>query len=72
MQQTLPQRLQGMRARVNYGFDNRYLVEMSLTATARRSLHGTTDGVSSCVGMGYMLSNEAYWDRLKDIILSLS
>jgi len=33
IQQTLPQRLQGMRARVNYGFDNRYLVEMSLTYT---------------------------------------
>ena len=69
IQQTLPQRLQGMRARVNYGFDNRYLVEMSLTYTgSEKFARDHRWGVFPAMGMGYMLSNEAYWDRLKDII----
>ncbi len=69
IQQTLPQRLQGMRARVNYGFDNRYLVEISLTYTgSEKFARDHRWGVFPAMGVGYMLSNEAYWDGLKDII----
>ena len=45
IQRTLPQRNQGLRARLNYGFLQRYLAEVSLTYTGSESSTSRTAGV---------------------------
>lgn len=68
IQQTLPQRLQGLRARLNYGYDNRYLAEMSLTYTgSEKFAKDHRWGVFPAMGVGYILSNESYWEPLQDL-----
>lgn len=69
IQRTLPQRLQGMRARFNYGFDDRYLAEMSLTYTgSEKFANDHRWGIFPAMGIGYILSNESYWEPLQDVM----
>lgn len=69
IQRTLPQRLQGMRARFNYGFDDRYLAEMSLTYTGSEKFANEHRwGIFPAMGVGYILSNESYWEPLQDVM----
>lgn len=69
IQLTLPQRLQGMRARFNYGFDDRYLAEMSLTYTgSEKFANDHRWGIFPAMGVGYILSNESYWEPLQDVM----
>jgi TonB-linked SusC/RagA family outer membrane protein len=69
IQRTLPQRLQGMRARFNYGFDDRYLAEMSLTYTgSEKFANDHRWGIFPAMGVGYILSNESYWEPLQDVM----
>lgn len=69
IQRTLPQRLQGMRARLNYGFDDRYLAEMSLTYTgSEKFANDHRWGIFPAMGVGYILSNESYWEPLQDVM----
>lgn len=69
IQRTLPQRLQGMRARLNYGFDDRYLAEMSLTYTGSEKFASDHRwGIFPAMGVGYILSNESYWEPLQDVM----
>jgi TonB-linked SusC/RagA family outer membrane protein len=69
IQRTLPQRLQGMRARFNYGFDDRYLAEMSLTYTGSEKFASDHRwGIFPAMGVGYILSNESYWKPLQDVM----
>ena len=69
IQRTLPQRLQGMRARFNYGFDDRYLAEMSLTYTgSEKFANDHRWGIFPAMGVGYILSNESYWKPLQDVM----
>lgn len=69
IQRTLPQRLQGMRARFNYGFDDRYLAEMSLTYTGSEKFASDHRwGIFPAMGVGYILSNESYWEPLQDVM----
>ncbi|MGI6074617.1 MAG: SusC/RagA family TonB-linked outer membrane protein [Fermentimonas sp.] len=69
IQRTLPQRLQGLRARFNYGFDDRYLAELSLTYTGSEKFAKEHRwGVFPAMGIGYLMSNESYWEPLQDIM----
>lgn len=69
IQQTLPQRLQGLRARVNYGFMDKYLAEFSLTYTgSEKFAQDHRWGIFPAMGVGYILSNEPYWEPLEDIL----
>lgn len=69
IQETLPQRLQGIRGRVNYGFKEKYLTELSLTYTgSEKFARENRWGLFPAMGMGYILSNEPYWDPLKNIL----
>ncbi len=68
IQQTLPQRLQGLRARINYGFNDKYLAEASLTYTGSEKFSRDHRwGIFPAMGVGYMLSNESYWEPLQDL-----
>lgn len=68
IQQTLPQRLQGLRTRLNYGFDDKYLAEMSLTYTGSEKFASDHRwGIFPAMGLGYMVSNESYWEPVMDV-----
>ena len=68
IQMTLPQRLQGLRARINYGFKDKYLIETSLTYTGSEKFDKAHRwGVFPAMGMGYILSNEPYWKSISDV-----
>lgn len=69
IQRSLPQRNQGLRARLNYGFKQRYLAEMSLTYTGSEKFDKSHRwGIFPALGLGYILSNEPYWKPLENIL----
>ena len=68
IQRTLPQRLQGLRGRVNYGFMDKYLAEVSLTYTgSEKFAQDHRWGLFPAMGLGYLISNEPYWESLSDM-----
>ncbi len=67
--QSLPARNQGLRARVNYGFMQKYLAEASLTYTGSEKFDKSHRwGLFPAFGLGYILSNEPYWEPLSNVI----
>lgn len=69
IQRTLPQRNQGLRARVNYGFMQKYLAEVSLTYTGSEKFDKSHRwGLFPAFGLGYILSNEPFWGSLENTI----
>jgi TonB-linked SusC/RagA family outer membrane protein len=72
IQRTLPQRNQGLRARLNYGFLQRYLAEVSLTYTGSEKFDKSHRwGVFPAFGVGYILSNEPFWSSLENALPNL-
>jgi TonB-linked SusC/RagA family outer membrane protein len=69
IQRTLPQRNQGLRARLNYGFMQKYLAEVSLTYTGSEKFDRSHRwGLFPALGVGYILSNEPFWSPLENIL----
>lgn len=69
IQATLPQRLQGLRGRVNYGYKDKYLAELSLTYTgSEKFARQHRWGLFPAMGVGYLVSNEPYWEPMKNIL----
>ncbi len=69
IQRTLPQRNQGLRTRVNYGFMQKYLAEASLTYTGSEKFDKSHRwGIFPAFGLGYIVSNEPFWYPLEDIM----
>lgn len=69
IQRTLPQRNQGLRARVNYGFLQKYLAELSLTYTGSEKFDKSHRwGLFPAFGLGYIVSNENFWRPLENIV----
>ncbi|MEA4919062.1 TonB-dependent receptor [Proteiniphilum sp.] len=69
IQRTLPQRNQGLRARLNYGFMQKYLAEVSLTYTGSEKFDRSHRwGLFPAFGVGYILSNEPFWSPLENIL----
>lgn len=68
IQSTLPQRLQGMRARVNYAYDGKYMAEASVTYNGSEKFDKSHRwGVFPAMGLGYMISNERFWEPIKRV-----
>ena len=60
--------MQGIRARVNYGFKDKYLAELSLTYTgSEKFAKNHRWGLFPAMGVGYIVSNESSWAPLKNI-----
>ena len=69
IQRTLPQRNQGLRARLNYGFMQKYLAEVSLTYTGSEKFDKSHRwGLFPAFGVGYIVSNEPFWESLENTI----
>lgn len=69
IQQSLPQRNQGIRARVNYGLMQKYLAEASLTYTGSEKFDRSHRwGIFPAFGLGYLISNEPFWKPLEKIL----
>lgn len=72
IQRTLPQRNQGLRARLNYGLMDKYLVELSLTYTGSEKFDKSHRwGIFPAVGLGYIISNEPFWTPLRNAVPGL-
>lgn len=68
IQLTLPSRNQGIRGRLNYGFDSKYLAEVSLTYNGSEKFDRSHRfGFFPAMGIGYMISEEKFWEPLSKI-----
>lgn len=66
---SLPQRNQTFSGRFTYGFDNRYLAEFDFGYNGtERFAKNKRFGFFPSVGFGYRISNEQFFEPLKDII----
>jgi len=66
---SLPARNQGVSGRFTYGFDNRYLAEFNFGYNgSERFAKGNRYGFFPSFGLAYHISNEKYWEPIKDVI----
>ena len=69
IQATLPARNQGIRGRVNYGYDGRYLAEASLTYNGSEKFNSDHQwGMFPAIGVGYVMSEESFWEPLSNVV----
>lgn len=67
--ETLPERNMGNSGRVNYTYDNRYYLEFAYAYNGSEKFTGEKRfGFFPSVGGGWSVSNEAFWEPLKDVI----
>lgn len=72
LETTLPSRNQAIRARLTYGYDNRYLFEASLTRQGSEKFYGSNKwGTFPAVAVGYTISNEKFWEKLRKTVSKL-
>jgi TonB-linked SusC/RagA family outer membrane protein len=68
----LPHRNQGVSGRVTYAYDNRYMIEGNFGYTGSENFApGHKFGFFPSVGIGYLISNERFFDPLHNVITSL-
>ena len=66
---SLPKRKQGLAGRLTYGYDNRYLVEANFGYNGSENFaRGRRFGFFPSVAVGYVVSQEKYWERLKKVV----
>lgn len=66
---SLPKRKQGLASRVTYGFDDRYLAEFNFGYNGSENFaKGHRFGFFPSVALGYVVSNESYWQPIEHII----
>jgi TonB-linked SusC/RagA family outer membrane protein len=69
IQSSLPARNQGVSGRFTYGFDNRYLAEFNFGYNgSERFAQGHRYGFFPSVGLAYNISNEKFWEPIKDVV----
>ena len=69
LQNSLPQRNHGISGSFSYNFDNRYIFEFNFGYNgSERFAEGSRYGYFPSLGFGYVLSNEKYWEGLKDVV----
>ncbi|MEO6916584.1 MAG: SusC/RagA family TonB-linked outer membrane protein, partial [Chitinophagaceae bacterium] len=69
---SLPQRNNGVSGRFSYGFDNRYLAEFNFGYNgSERFAASKRYGFFPSVGVGYRISNEKFFEPLKNTISDL-
>ncbi|MBP3289679.1 MAG: TonB-dependent receptor [Alistipes sp.] len=72
IEQSLPFRNQGIRGRATYGYKGRYMVEASLTYNGSEKFHESHRwGLFPAVAVGYMISNEKFWEPISRAIPKL-
>lgn len=72
LQASLPSRNHGLSGRFTYGFDNRYLFEFNFGYNgSERFAQGKRYGYFPSIGFAYRISNEDYFQPLKNIINDL-
>jgi TonB-linked SusC/RagA family outer membrane protein len=66
---SLPYRNQGLSGRFTYGFDSRYLLELNFGYNGSERFHKTERfGFFPAIGLGYVVSNEKFWEKLTPVI----
>lgn len=66
---SLPKRKQGLAGRITYGYGNRYLFEANFGYNGSENFaKGKRFGFFPSVALGYVLSEENYWDPLKKVV----
>lgn len=69
---SLPQRNQTLSGRFTYGFDNRYLAEFNFGYNgSERFAKNNRFGFFPSAGVAYRISNEQFFERLKNVITDL-
>src|SRR5262249_24235384 len=69
---SLPHRNQGVSGRVTYAYDSRYFVEGNCGYTGSENFaFGHKYGFFPSIGVGYFISNEAFFDKWHDKITYL-
>lgn len=69
IQATLPARNQGIRGRVTYSYDGRYMFEGSLTYNGSEKFDRSKRwGLFPAIGVGYMISGEKFWEPLREVL----
>ncbi|WP_181954054.1 SusC/RagA family TonB-linked outer membrane protein [Flavobacterium cellulosilyticum] len=72
LQNSLPARNNGISGRFTYGYDNRYLTEFNFGYNgSERFIKGNRYGFFPSIGVAYRISNEKFWEPLKEIITDL-
>lgn len=66
---SLPSRNLGISGRFTYGFDNRYLAEFNFGYNgSERFAQGHRYGFFPSIGLAYNISNEKFWEPIKDVV----
>jgi TonB-linked SusC/RagA family outer membrane protein len=69
---TLPERNLGLSGRFTYGFNSRYFTELSFGYNGSEKFTGKKQfGFFPSAGFGWMVSNESFWQPLKDVVSNL-
>lgn len=72
LQNSLPQRNHGISGSFSYNFDNRYIFEFNFGYNgSERFASGSRYGYFPSLGLGYVVSNEKYWEHFKDVVSNL-
>lgn len=72
LQSSLPFRNLGLSGRASYMYDSRYAAEFNFGYNgSERFSKSHRFGFFPSAGVAYTISNEKYWDRLKDIVTKL-
>ncbi|WP_264845287.1 SusC/RagA family TonB-linked outer membrane protein [Capnocytophaga catalasegens] len=68
----LPKRKQGISARLSYAYDNRYLFEVNAGYNGSENFaKGNRFGFFPSIAVGYSISNEKFFEPLKNIVQDL-
>lgn len=72
LQKSLPYRNQGVSGRFTYGYDNRYLAELSFGYNGSERFFKTERyGFFPALGLGWQVSNEKFWKPISTVISKL-
>lgn len=70
--QTLPERNQGLAGRMTYSYDNRYLAEFNFGYNGSENFEsGSRYGFFPSIALGYVVSNEKFFEPLTDVVSNL-
>ncbi|WP_430973325.1 TonB-dependent receptor [Sunxiuqinia rutila] len=66
---SLPQRTQGIAGRATYGYDDRYLFEVNFGYNGSENFaKGKRFGFFPSAAVGYVVSNEKFWEPLSNVV----
>ncbi|SMC57512.1 TonB-linked outer membrane protein, SusC/RagA family [Pedobacter nyackensis] len=72
LQSSLPQRNAGLAGRLTYGYDNRYFAEANFGYNgSERFAKRERWGFFPSAGVGWVVSNEKFWQPLKNVVSKL-